>query len=84
MMTIQPKDYNSKKEYWDYQRKVEYNREQVNMMSEKFEGRVYSDLGMLNTDEIKNKLWNKIDPAEYEDPPKDWVPKDPKFKLWHE
>ena len=55
MMTIQPKEYNSKKEYWDYQRKVEYNREQINMMSERFDGRVYSDFGMVSVDEIKNK-----------------------------
>lgn len=84
MMTIQPKDYNSKKEYWDYQRKVEYNREQINMMSERFDGRVYGDFGMVSVDEIKDKLWNKIDPAEYEEPPEDWIPKDPKYQLWYE
>ena len=27
MMTISQEAYNDKKEYWDYQRKLEYNRE---------------------------------------------------------
>ena len=28
-MTINKDEYNNKKEYYDYQRKVEYNREQI-------------------------------------------------------
>ena len=28
-MAIYKKDYNDLKEYWDYQRKVEYNKEQI-------------------------------------------------------
>ena len=35
-MAISKQSYNELKEYWDYQRKVEYNRELVHHMAEKF------------------------------------------------
>ena len=35
-------------------------------------------------DELVEHLWNKIDPSEFEKPPKDWVPKDKKLRLWNE
>ena len=28
-MSIQQKEYNDLKEYWDYQRKIQYNKEQI-------------------------------------------------------
>ena len=84
MMAISETSYNNLKEYWDYQRKVQYNKEQLSAIAEKFEGRVYNDFGMVHIDDVKTKLWDKIPPSEYEDPPKDWIPKDPKFRLWHE
>ena len=81
---ITKKSYEDLKEYWDYQRKIAYNKEMVFMMANNFEGRVYNDFGMLHIDNVKTILWDKIPPSEYEDPPKHWVPKDPKFKLWNE
>ena len=84
MMAIQPKEYNALKEYWDYQRKVQYNKEQIFAMAKRFEGRTYNDFGPVHIDEVKTMLWNKIQPQEYEDPPEDWVPEDPKYRLWHE
>ena len=35
-------EYNNKKEYYDYQRKVEYNREQIEKATERFNGRVFN------------------------------------------
>ena len=32
MVSIQPKDYKELKEYWDFQRKKEYNKEKVMKM----------------------------------------------------
>ena len=81
---ITKKSYEDLKEYWDYQRKIAYNKEMVFMMADNFEGRVYNDFGMLHIDDVKTKLWDKIPPSEYEDPPKGWIPKDPKFRLWNE
>ena len=83
-MTIQPKEYNDLKEYWDYQRKIQYNKEQIYAMAERFEGRTYNDFGPVHIDEVKAMLWDRIKPDEYEDPPEDWVPQDPKYKLWYE
>ena len=84
MMAITQADYNNLKEYWDYQRKVEYNKEQIFMMAEKFEGRAYNDFGPVHIDEIKELLWNKIKPDEFEEPPSDWVPKNEKDRLCNE
>ena len=47
MMAITKQSYKDLKEYWDYQRKVEYNKEVVHYMADKFEGRVYNDFGMV-------------------------------------
>ena len=84
MMAISETSYNNLKEYWDYQRKVQYNREELSAIADRVEGRVYNDFGMLHIDNVKTILWDKIPPSEYEDPPKHWVPKDPKFRLWNE
>ena len=67
-MAISKQSYNELKEYWDYQRKVEYNKEMVYFMAEKFKGRVYNDFGMVHIDEMKNLLWLRVDPKDYEDP----------------
>ena len=45
---ITKKSYEDLKEYWDYQRKIAYNKEMVFMMANSFEGRVYNDFGMVN------------------------------------
>ncbi len=50
MMAISETNYNNQKEYWDYQRKVQYNKEQLSAIAEKFEGRVYRS---------RNFLWNR-------------------------
>ena len=83
-MSIQQKEYNDLKEYWDYQRKIQYNKEQIFAMANRFEGRTYNDLGPVHIDQVKTMLWDKIQPEEYEEPPEDWVPQDPKFRLWNE
>ena len=80
-MAIQEKDYKDLKEYWDYQRKIEYNKECVYKMAEKFEGRAYNDFGPIHIDDVKTMLWDKIKSTEYEDPPKSWIPRDPKFRF---
>ena len=44
---ITKESYKDLKEYWDYQRKIAYNKEMVFMMADNFEGRVYNDFGMV-------------------------------------
>ena len=81
---ITKESYKDLKEYWDYQRKIEYNKEQIYMMAERFEGRAYNDFGPVHIDEVKELLWNKIKPDEFEEPPKGWIPKNEKYRLWNE
>ena len=49
-MAIQQKEYISQQEYWDYQRKIQYNKEQIFAMAKRFEGRTYNDLGPVHID----------------------------------
>ena len=78
---ITKEQYNDLKEYWDYQRKIAYNKEMVYMMADNFEGRVYNDFGMVNIDEMKDLLWTRVRPEDYEEPRKNWVPEDPKLRF---
>ena len=78
---ITKEDYKDKKEYWDYQRKIAYNKECVFNMADNFEGRVYNDFGMVNIDEFKERLWHRVPTEEYEEPRKGWVPEDPKLRF---
>ena len=78
---ITKEQYKDLKEYWDYQRKIAYNKEMVFMMANNFEGRVYNDFGMVNIDEMKDLLWTRVRPEDYEEPRKDWVPEDPKLRF---
>ena len=60
-MTISEKDYKELKEYWDYQRKVEYNREKVYHMAERIAANTYTEFGRLPIDEVQSILWSKIE-----------------------
>ena len=84
MMAIPEKEYIELKEYWDFQRKKEYNKEKVIKMCESFGGRLYDQFGQVPLQEIKDTIWTRIPQSEYEEPPKDWVPEDPTYRLWNE
>ena len=73
-MAIQQQEYIDLKEYWDFQRKKEYNKERIFAMADKFEGRAFTEFGPVNIEEMKQMLWTKIPQSEYEDP-KWWVQK---------
>lgn len=78
---ITKKQYEDLKEYWDYQRKVQYNKEVVHNMADTFEGRVYNDFGMVNLEDMKDLLWTRVKVDDYEEPRKGWVPEDPKLRF---
>lgn len=80
-MAILKEDYDKMPEYYDYQRKVEYNREKVYDLAEKFAGRVFNDFGMMSDKDMKETLWTRVPPEEYETPPKHWKPEDPNLKF---
>jgi len=78
---ITKKDYEDLKEYWDYQRKVEYNKEVVFNMADSFEGRVYNDFGAVNLNDMKELLWTRVKPEDYENPRKGWVPLNENYRF---
>jgi len=84
MMAIPEKEYYELKEYWDFQRKKEYNKEKVIKMCDSFGGKLYDQFGQVPLQEIKDTIWTRIPQSEYEEPPSDWVPEDPKYRLWNE
>ena len=36
---------------------------------------------MVNLDDMKNLLWTRVKPEDYEEPPEGRVPEDPKYKV---
>jgi len=78
---ITKEQYKDLKEYWDYQRKVQYNKEIVHNMAEQFENRVYNEFGMIDIKEMKDMLWTRVKTEDYEEPRKGWVPKDPSLRF---
>ena len=80
-MAISKEQYQDLKEYWDFQRKVQYNKEMIYKMAEKFENRVYTDMGQMSLKQIQEELWVRVQQSDYEDPPKDWIPQDTSLRF---
>ena len=78
---ITKESYKDLKEYWDYQRKVQFNKELVFSMADEFEGRVYNEFGMVDIKQMKELLWTRVKPEDYEEPRKGWIPEDPKLRF---
>ena len=80
---ISKEDYMAQKPYWDYQRKVEYNREKVlkgclNIIKHFGET---EDGFQLEQGELFERLWNEITPADCDEPDADWVPAKPELRI---
>ena len=75
MVSIQPKEYKELKEYWDFQRKKEYNREQLQDAILEVEKR--TGISALSFDEI----WSRVEEKDYQEAPNNWVPKDDKWRI---
>ena len=80
---ISKEDYMAQKPYWDYQRKVEYNREKVlkgclNIIKHFGET---EDGFQLEQGELFDRLWNEITPADYDEPESDWVLAKPELRI---
>jgi hypothetical protein len=83
-MAITKEQYKDMKEYWDYQRKVQYNKELVYNMANQFENRVYNEFGQVNIQEVKSTLWDRVKSEDYEEPRKGWIPEDPNLRFEEE
>ena len=80
-MAIPKTKYEELKEYWDYQRKIAYNKEVIYHMADRFQNRVYNDFGAVSIEKLKEILWTRVQPEDYEEPRKGYVPEDPKLRI---
>ena len=69
------KEYERLKEYYDFQRKKEYNREQLENAILEVEKK--TGISVLSFDEI----WSRLDEKDYQETPNNWVPRDPKWRI---
>ena len=71
-MAVSKEEYKKLKEYFDFQRKVEYNKEKL---------RKAVDFMLEEPDALFDDIWGKMKEEEMVDVPKDWVPKNDKLKI---
>ena len=74
LMAIDPVEYENLKEYYDFQRKKEYNREQLQTAITEMEGRIGLSMSF-------DEIWRRIEEKDYQGPPNNWVPKDDKWRI---
>ena len=85
------KDYTELKPYWDYQRKIEFNKEQLKdklqhiiQDLDEYNNELVTDerdLIDIDQDELLVHFWNMIDLADMEDPPRAWIPKNKVYQV---
>ena len=80
-MAISKSAYKDLKEYWDYQRLLEYNRELLRHRLKNVQKTVFSQYGEVDTTEMFNNIWNRMESGDYEKPTKGWIPEDTKYRF---
>ena len=73
-MAIDPTEYENLKEYYDFQRKKEYNRELLKNAIEEIEGRIGISMSF-------NEIWSRVEEKDYQEAPNNWVPKDDTWRI---
>ena len=80
-MAISKEDYFNLKEYWDYQRLLQYNRELLKQRLAKIQCSVFTQLGPMNTSDMYDKIWTDIRHEDLETPIVGWVPQNEKYRF---
>ena len=71
-MSIPKKKYIELKAMYDFQRKVQYNKEKL---------RAAVEVMLEQPDLLFDDIWSKMKEEEMQEAPKDWVPQDDKLKI---
>ena len=71
-MAVSKEEYKKLKEYFDFQRKVEYNKEKL---------RKAVEVMLDEPDILFNDIWSRMKEEEMAEIPKGWVPEDDKLKI---
>ena len=69
---IDLKEYEKLKEYYDFQRKKQYNKEKLQKAIE---------IVFENPEVLMEEIWSKMQEQDMVEVPKDWVPKDDSLKI---
>ena len=80
-MAISKKSYKDLKEYWDYQRLLEYNRELLKARLKKMQGSVFSQFGEVDTSDMYDRIWTNVQNEDLEKPPATWIPEDTNYRF---
>ena len=80
-MSITKESYADLKEYWDFQRKIEYNKEKLRLMSKEMHGKVYNQMGMMSEQELFDSIWTKLPQEAYETPAPTWIPENEDYRF---
>ena len=73
MMTISKDEYTRLQPYWDFQRKKEYNKEQLMYVCEHITG--------VEKNSFFDEMWIRLDEKDYLEPSKYWIPKNKNFRI---
>ena len=71
-MAVSKEEYKKLKEYFDFQRKVEYNKEKL---------RKAVEVMLDEPDILFNDIWSRMKEEEMAEIPKGWIPEDDKLKI---
>ena len=78
---IDKESYKDLKEYWDYQRLLEYNRELLKARLDQMKGSVFTQLGEVDTSEMYDRIWTNIKSEDLEKPPAAWIPENTDYRF---
>jgi hypothetical protein len=80
---ITQEQYNSLKEYYDWQRVLEYNKEQAFHRAERIAEGMKEQEGIeFDVERVFEELWNATEQDEYEyPPPANWIPKNKDLQI---
>lgn len=81
-MPITKQSYADLKEYWDFQRKVEYNKELLKRRLDNTRAKIFGPMGSeVQPQQFFDEIWPKISQEEYEEAPKEWVPENENYRF---
>lgn len=81
-MPISKQSYEQLKEYWDFQRVIEYNKELLKRRLAMTKSKIFSPAGMdIEPENMFDVIWPKVTQDDYEDPPKEWVPENENYRF---
>ena len=83
-MSITKESYQDLKPYWDFQRKIQFNKEKIRAVAEQFEKRIHNEFGAMSSKDLYEMMWNRCTQEDYDDPHPNWIPEDKKLRLWWE